>query len=162
MVSVTKRTVHVLRVAWMISNDPFVWNALRVNMEMNVKTTVQILAQIAKKPGHCYECSEYFDGMMCDFCKTGFYGSYCEQKCSSGCKGLPAIKILANVAMGARMNTLEINVVLKAITVYIAKITHLVVNVNLGSLAKPVIRHAAIFVSTMSVKFILVFAQMDV
>jgi hypothetical protein len=69
-----------------------------------------------------------------------------------GARRFPAIKILANVAMGARMNSQEINVVYTAITVYIAKITQLVMNVNPGTLVNPVIRHAAIFVSTMSVK----------
>jgi hypothetical protein len=63
-----------------------------------------------------------------------------------------AIKVLGSVTRDARKTTLEICVVLITIIVYFAKITQLVVNVNLGSLVKPVIRHAAIFVSTMSVR----------
>jgi hypothetical protein len=38
--------VHVLRVVEVVSKDISVWNAFKVNMEMDVKTTVQILAKI--------------------------------------------------------------------------------------------------------------------
>jgi hypothetical protein len=45
MKSVTKRMVHVSRVVRMVSMGHFVWNVFRVNMDMNVKATVQILVE---------------------------------------------------------------------------------------------------------------------